>query len=178
MAAQLIADASQRLATRSVSRAHHDRCWNKVSVISSACRRSLRKISSICPPIAGSSTISVDSSFSAMDRLSKFIDPTSTTGHRSQTPSGGVSSASNRTRARQRKQPPYSASGVARDVDIRSLAPRQNPNVDTPFRRFDEQVDKAAVRRKVRIGDIQRLSCTGDRQREEALGGGAAEGWS
>jgi hypothetical protein len=33
-----------KFAARSINRAHHDRCWNVLSVISSACRRSSRKI--------------------------------------------------------------------------------------------------------------------------------------
>ena len=61
------------------------------------------------------------------------------------------------------------------DVDVGTGTCGEDAHIDATSRGGSQLVDETAVRREVRIGDIERPACAGDRQGEETSGRGTAD---
>jgi hypothetical protein len=77
--------------------------------------------------------------------------------------SRGASTAAIRRRERQVEERAVPrAPGIAHDVHVSSWTRREDADIDPPSRCSRQQVDEAALRGEVRVGDVQRLSGAGD----------------
>ena len=124
--------------------------------------------------------ISVDSSFSAIDRLSKFIDPIV-----DHCPSAtnvfawSVDGCHSNTRTPASRRVPYHPRPALRTmVDVGSRTRRQDTHIHPAFRCGGQQVDEAALRGEVPVGDVQRLSGASNGQGEESFRCSASESGS